>query len=75
MEPDDILQYYKIQENISVPEEYEEIYNLVNIQPISANEICKITGKKISEIMQMLFMLELDGYIKCVAGNKYIKKE
>jgi len=23
----------------------------------------------------MLFMLELDGYIKCVAGNKYIKKE
>ena len=75
MEPDDILQYYKIQENISVPEEYEEIYNLVNIQPISANEICKITGKKISEIMQILFMLELDGYIKFVAGNKYIKKE
>lgn len=75
MEPDDILQYYKIQENISVPKEYEEIYNLVNIQPISANEICKITGKKISEIMQILFMLELDGYIKCVAGNKYIKKE
>ena len=75
MEPDDILQYYKIQENISVPEEYEEIYNLVNIQPISANEICKITGKKISEIMQILFILELDGYIKCVAGNKYIKKE
>lgn len=25
--------------------------------------------------MQILFMLELDGYIKCVAGNKYIKKE
>lgn len=24
--------------------------------------------------MQMLFMLELDGYIKCVAGNKYIKR-
>ena len=55
--------------------EYEEIYNLINTQPISANEICKMTGKKISEIMQILFMLELDGYIKCVAGNKYIKKE
>lgn len=24
--------------------------------------------------MQILFMLELDGYIKCVAGNKYIKR-
>ncbi len=75
MEPDDILQYYKIQEDISVPEEHEEIYNLIGTQPISANEICKITGKKISEIMQILFMLELDGYIKCVSGNKYIKKE
>ena len=75
MEPDDILQYYDLQPKITIPKEYEEIYNLINTQPISANEICKMTGKKISEIMQILFMLELDGYIKCVAGNKYIKKE
>ena len=75
MEPDDILQHYELQAQISVPEEYEEVYNLVGTQPVSANEICKITSKKISEIMQTLFMLELDGYIKCIAGNKYIKKE
>lgn len=75
MEPDDILQYYKFQEDILVPEEYREIYNLINTQPISANELCKITNKEIPEIMQILFMLELDGYIKCIAGNKYIKKE
>lgn len=75
MEPDDILQYYKFQEELSVPEEYREIYNLINTQPISANELCKITNKKIPEIMQILFMLELDGYIKCAAGNKYVKKE
>lgn len=46
MEPNDILQHYDLQPEISIPKEYEEIYNLINTQPISANEICKMTGKK-----------------------------
>lgn len=46
MEPNDILQHYDLQPEISIPKEYEGIYNLINTQPISANEICKMTGKK-----------------------------
>lgn len=48
---------------------FQDVYNLVNDSPISINTICKETSKSISEISNILFMLELDGYIKKVAGG------
>lgn len=75
MEPEDILECY-IEEGddnkIEVPEEDAEIYNLIGEYPISANELSKTTGKSISQVKQTLSMLELDGLIKGMAGNKYI---
>ncbi len=45
------------------------IYDLISNEPISINEICKKTSKPISQISSDLFSLELEGYIKKVAGG------
>ncbi len=73
MQTEDILQYYTGEKQQIIPKQYQEIYNLIGQLPISANEITKQTNIKISETMQTLSMLELEGYIKSVAGNKYIR--
>ena len=45
------------------------IYDLITLEPISINELCKKTSKPISQISNDLFLLELDGCIKKVAGG------
>ena len=74
MQVEDILQYYcnPNQEQI-IQKEYKQIYNLIGSIPISANELSKMAKKTISETMQTLTMLELEGHIKGIAGNKYIR--
>lgn len=72
----EILQYYNQDEKYQSKEvalEYQEIYNLIGQLPISANEIAKRTQKNISQVTQSLFMLELDGFIKNLPGNVYIR--
>ena len=48
---------------------FEDIYALISTEPISINEICKITSKSVAEVYTVLFSLELEGYIKRVAGG------
>ncbi len=48
---------------------FSYIYDLISYEPISINELCKKTSKPISQISNDLFLLELDGYIKKVAGG------
>ncbi len=45
------------------------LYDLISLDPISMNELCKKTSKPISRISNDLFLLELKGYIKKVAGG------
>lgn len=49
--------------------EYKEIYDIINQEVISINEIYQKSKKEKSEINNTLFMLELEGYIKKVAGG------
>lgn len=72
----DILQYYNEDEKYQsqeIPQEYEEIYNLIGQLPISANNISKILCIEIAKVTETLFMLELDGFIKQLPGNVYIR--
>lgn len=48
---------------------FKEIYELISLNPISINEICKKTSKSVSEVSSALFSLELEGYIRKVAGG------
>ena len=45
------------------------LYDLMSVEPISINELCKKTSRPISQISNDLFLLELEGYIKKVAGG------
>lgn len=49
--------------------EYHQIYQLITECPISLNEICQSSNKSVADINNILLMLELDGYIKKVAGG------
>lgn len=49
--------------------EYNEIYQFITENPISLNEIYKKSSKSISEVNNILLMLELEGYIEKVVGG------
>ena len=49
--------------------EYQQIYDLITGSPKSINYICKKTSKSISEVSSILLSLEINGYIKKVAGG------
>ena len=48
---------------------FSYIYDLITLEPISINELCKKTSKPIAKISNDLFLLEIEGYIKKVAGG------
>lgn len=49
--------------------EYNEIYQLITESPMSLNEIYQKSNKNITEINNILLMLELDGYVRKIAGG------
>ncbi len=74
--PEDILEFYDLKtlnEEIEMPKEYKEVYELIGELPISANEIAKITNKSIGKVAESLCMLEIEELIKQVAGNQYVR--
>ena len=86
MNPNDILKELKIEnlkkdkcikkqkeEEIKVGEEYEKIYNLLSFTPKDLQYLSIKSELDISQINQKLTMLELQGYIKSLPGNQYIK--
>ena len=75
--PEDILEFYEEfkEENTKLYQEYQEIYDFIGDMPISANELAKLTNKTIAEITEGLCMLELDGLITNVPGNKYVRNK
>lgn len=56
-----------------VPKEYKDLYCIIDDEPKDIDYIMKKTKINLSELMVKLTMLELEGKIKKVAGNRYIK--
>lgn len=78
----DILEYYDVTKvvetveeriNIEIPEEYKECYDVIHNDPISSNQISKLTNKSISEVNTILTMLELEGFIKSLPGSYFCR--
>lgn len=55
-----------------VPKEYREIYKAIGNKAIHINNICQKTGLSITELNSSLTILELEGFIKRLPGNKFI---
>lgn len=58
-----------------VPKQYEEIYKILSNEPIDINYICRNIKMNITEINAALTILELEGYINQLPGNKFVKSE
>jgi len=62
------------EENLDeVSEEYSDVYQVITNAPIDINDIVKLCNSNLKDVMPKLTMLELQGKIKRVAGNRYIK--
>ena len=59
--------------NIKIDKQYKVVYETLTRIPINVNEICKRTGKNIIEVNTTLTMLELQGIIKQVGVNEFVK--
>ncbi len=77
------VQYIDYKENVEINSnvkkvclnnDYNEVYQFISQVPCTVNEIYKKTNKSISEINNILLMLELEGYIKKVARGYKVEK-
>ena len=85
--PEDILLKYGLidhSENIpiitkelniekDIPKEYIEIYKVIDEKAIDITEIARKSNTDLKTVMSKLTMLELEGKIKKVSGNRYIR--
>lgn len=56
-----------------IKEEYQKIYNILSETPIHINDICKKLEINIQEASSTLLLMEIEGLVKNVTGNQYIK--
>lgn len=61
------------EKNVEIPSEYEYIYNLITEKPIDTLTIIKKSNLRVSEVMSKLTILELEGKIKKVSGDKFMR--
>ena len=59
----------KLKHKKTCDKKYQEVYELITEAPITVNEIYKKLNKNISEINNILLMLELNGNIRKVEGG------
>lgn len=68
------------EENLYIPkininlikEEYRPVFKFISTTPIAIEEICRRLDLSISNVNSILTMLELEGYIKSLPGNKVV---
>lgn len=61
--------------DLSLDGKCKEIYDEIGNIEQTSDEIAIKTNKSIQEINEILFMLEVDGLIESLPGDKYIRKE
>ena len=74
----DILNEFSIQnekenKKEEVNQEYKKIYDVLGIIPMHINEICKKTNSSMAEVNQIITMLEIEGLIKSLPNNQFVK--
>ena len=57
-----------------IKDEYKELYNLISYIPKDIHYFVTKSGLEISQINEKLTMLELEGHIKSLPGNNYVRR-
>lgn len=61
-------------EKITINNEYRKVYDVLTSVPMHINEICKKAKISMPETSQILTMLEIDGLVKSLQNNEFIKE-
>ncbi len=73
----DFLTKCEVKKNVcvdmEVEEEYADVYKLISDAPIDINLIARMAKLNVSEAITKITMLEIDGKIKRVGGNKVVR--
>ena len=64
---------YEKENVIYIPKELVKIYNVIEKNPIEISEIARKSKTPLKEVISKLTLLELEGKIIKVSGNRYIK--
>ena len=56
-----------------VNQEYKKVYDVLGNVPIHINQICKKTNISMAEVNQIITMLEIEGLIKSLPNNEFIR--
>lgn len=60
------------QEN-QINSEYNKVYDILTYTPMHINEICKKVKTPMAEVNQIITMLEIEGLIKSLPNNEFIR--
>lgn len=66
------LKKTKIIKTCNVDDKFKDIYELIIEKPMDINLIAKLTNQNISDVMAKITILEIEGKIKKVGGNKIV---
>lgn len=61
-------------EKIEIKNEYRKVYDILTFSPMHINEICKKVDVPMAEVNQIITMLEIEGLIKALPNNEFIKR-
>lgn len=70
-----VLEIEKMYSDLSIDGKCKEVYEEIGSIEQTSDEIAIRVGKSIQEVNEILFMLEVDGLIESLPGDKYIRKE
>ncbi|MCI1959922.1 MAG: DNA-processing protein DprA [Clostridia bacterium] len=59
---------------VNISDDEAEIFNLLSLEPKLFDEIVKKSQKSIQDVQYILTMLEINGLIEKLAGNRFVKK-
>ena len=54
-----------------VPEQYLEIYRLIQKKGLDTNEICRELKMPVNKVSSLLFMMELEGFAEKLSSGEY----
>ena len=58
-----------------IKSEYKKVYDILTNTPMHINEICKKANAPMAEVNQIITMLEIDGLIRALPNNEFIKRQ
>ena len=70
----DDIKIYSEQEHNEIDEEYKKVYSILTNVPVHINKICKEAKITIQEANQIVTMLEIEGLIKTLPNNEFIRR-